>query len=149
MKRALSEFSSAIVSLENAININNTTKVKNAVSDVVNSINDIIAAKQGIRAAIEEIETILNEKPESLGDAADNAKTVADKLKSIKDNIDTTVTSLQTISDCFAVIMNNTDIDFTEFSDAIRSTELAINCLIDATKQISQGMANAGKKRKN
>lgn len=142
LNRALSEFSSAIVSLENAININNTAKVKKAVSDVVDSINDIIAAKQSIRASVEEIETILNENPESLKDAADNAKAVADKLKFIKDNIDTTITSLQMISDCFAVIMNNTEIDFTEFSDAIRSTELSINFLIDATKQISQGVTD-------
>ena len=144
IKKAVQRANRASNDLDDAVEFNNTQKVKTSLLELSAVIKDIITAKQTIKTSLQTIETILKTKPENFESVGINAKEIAENLKTIKKNVDTTISSFKTIERSLDTIALNTEIDFSEFKSAAANMESAIGYLGDAMYYITNGFRDLG-----
>lgn len=144
IKKAVQRANRASNDLDEAIEFNNTQKVKTSISELSAAIKDIITSKQAIKTSLGTIETILKTKPENFESIGINAKEIAENLKTFKENVDTTISSLKTIEQSIDTITLNNEIDFSKFKSAAQNMESAIGYIGDAMYYITDGLKDLG-----
>lgn len=139
-EKAAARANRAFADLEQAIEFDNSSEVKNAVSELSDAIKDSIEAKRSTQTALENIQSVIEEKPESFESIGIGAKEIADSIKSIKENLEVSISSLQTIIESMDTIVLNTEIDFSEFKSAAQKMESAVGYLGDALYTITSNI---------
>lgn len=142
IRKASARARRALNALDDAIEFNNQSNVKKAISDLFKSIQKINASNRNIKICLEDIATTLESKPESFTDIVINAERIIDNINEIASNLTSVINAIQTIEDSLNAIILNTEIDFSEFLSAAENAELAIEHLSDAMGYISSGLGD-------